>query len=200
MSATRDQADFAQIRDHITMEMLFDHYGIRGFKRNGAELRGKCPIHSEDKAPRSFQVNTSKNIFHCFYCKVGGNVIDFVAKMERCNLREAGLKIYDWFLSTTGETGTPPATPTPTQTGNTQPAAHQPDVPLGSPSDQHADPGPETTAFEPSCTEINAVLQDIAESLRAIADAMNPRRRTDREGEREQRIVVRGRFGKETCP
>jgi hypothetical protein len=96
MSEPRPQADFAVIRERITMERILEHYGITGFKRSGDELRGRCPLH-EGKGERTLTVNTAKNVFQCFHCKAKGNVIDFVAKREGCNIREAGLKIWEWF-------------------------------------------------------------------------------------------------------
>src|SRR5947209_20378539 len=95
MTEPRPQADFAVIRQCITMQMLLDHFQVLNLKREGDELRGPCPICA--KGQRSFAVNTSKNVFRCFSCKAQGNVIDFVAKMENCTLREAGLKIWEWF-------------------------------------------------------------------------------------------------------
>src|SRR5581483_8343905 len=41
--------------------------------------------------------NLEKNIFHCFSCKARGNVLDFVAAMEKCSVREAGARLQDWF-------------------------------------------------------------------------------------------------------
>ncbi len=49
-------------------------------KKSGAEtLKGCCPFHHE-KTP-SFQINTAKQVYHCFGCKAGGNVISFVKAM-----------------------------------------------------------------------------------------------------------------------
>lgn len=110
MSLSKDQANFALIRQRVTMQMLLDHYGIKELSKAKDELRGKCPLPGCSQGARSFQVNTVKNIFHCFACQAGGNVIDFVAKKERCNVREAGLKIQEWFL-TNDQTSTPPAEP-----------------------------------------------------------------------------------------
>ena len=97
MTAEKAQADFAAIRARVTMQMVLEHYSIEGLKKAGNELRGKCPFHPSGVAERSFSVNTSKQVFQCFYCKAKGNVIDFVAKKENCNLREAGLKLWEWF-------------------------------------------------------------------------------------------------------
>jgi DNA primase len=83
-----------------------DHLGITNLKREGEEMRGPCPICS--KGPRSFAVNTGKNQFHCFACKAKGSVIDLVAKITKCDAREAGLKIWDWF-NLDNETSSPTA-------------------------------------------------------------------------------------------
>ena len=42
-------------------------------KRSGRNFFGLCPFHKE-KSP-SFSVSPDKQIFHCFGCGVGGNVI-----------------------------------------------------------------------------------------------------------------------------
>lgn len=110
----RKQADFALIRQRVTMQMLLDHYQITDLKREGNELRGACPICGAGKRP--FAVNLSKSIFQCFSCQVKGNVIDLVAKKEGCSLREAGLKIWEWF-SLDEETSSPTAPSPPEPRG-----------------------------------------------------------------------------------
>jgi DNA primase len=120
MTEQKEQANFALIRANVTMQMLLDHYRL-GLKKQGQELRGKCPLPGCGAGQRSFQVNSTKNVFHCFSCRAGGNVIDFVAKMESCNIREAGLKIQNWF-NLVGETGIPPAPEQPEEPrGDDQP-------------------------------------------------------------------------------
>ncbi len=56
-------------------------------KRSGGNYGALCPFHSE-KTP-SFSVSPSKQIFNCFGCGVGGNVITFIQKIERINFVEA---------------------------------------------------------------------------------------------------------------
>ncbi len=36
-------------------------------------------------------------MFLCFACQKSGNVLDFVAAMERCSIREAALRLQEWF-------------------------------------------------------------------------------------------------------
>ena len=48
-------------------------------KRSGRNYFGLCPFHNE-KSP-SFAVSPDKQIFHCFGCGVGGNVIHFISKI-----------------------------------------------------------------------------------------------------------------------
>ncbi len=55
-------------------------------KRSGRNFFGICPFHKE-KSP-SFAVSPDKQIFHCFGCGAGGNVIHFVSKIESLNFRE----------------------------------------------------------------------------------------------------------------
>ena len=50
-------------------------------KRSGRNYFGLCPFHNE-KSP-SFSVSPDKQIFHCFGCGVGGNVITFISYHKR---------------------------------------------------------------------------------------------------------------------
>ncbi len=56
-------------------------------KRSGRNYMGLCPFHKE-KSP-SFCVSPDKQIFHCFGCGVGGNVIHFIGKIENLNFIES---------------------------------------------------------------------------------------------------------------
>jgi hypothetical protein len=89
--------DFRIIKAAVTMQMVLDRYGI-SLKRSGQELRGKCPIH-RGANNKHFTANPRKNVFKCFFaqCAAHGNVLDFVAAMERCSVRDAAVKLKDWF-------------------------------------------------------------------------------------------------------
>ncbi len=56
-------------------------------KKAGANYKALCPFHQE-KTP-SFVVTPHKQIFHCFGCHEGGNVLSFVMKHERLDFIEA---------------------------------------------------------------------------------------------------------------
>ncbi|MBQ2917348.1 MAG: DNA primase [Clostridia bacterium] len=56
-------------------------------KRSGRNFFGVCPFHRE-KTP-SFSVSPDKQIFHCFGCGVGGNVIHFISKIENLDFKES---------------------------------------------------------------------------------------------------------------
>ena len=56
-------------------------------KKSGQNWKGVCPFHAE-KTP-SFMVSRSKQIFHCFGCGAGGDVISFVMRYENLAFHEA---------------------------------------------------------------------------------------------------------------
>ncbi len=53
----------------------------------GGRLWGHCPFHV-DKTP-SFSVSPDKQLFHCFSCKAGGSVIQFVMQAENLSYIDA---------------------------------------------------------------------------------------------------------------
>jgi DNA primase len=55
----------------------------------GNYLKGLSPFQSE-KTP-SFTVSPGKKIFYCFSSNTGGDVIEFVARVENCNNFEAAM-------------------------------------------------------------------------------------------------------------
>lgn len=64
---------------------VISHYV--SLQRKGNNYFGLCPFHRE-KTP-SFSVAADKQIFHCFGCGVGGNVIHFIMKVENISFPEA---------------------------------------------------------------------------------------------------------------
>jgi DNA primase len=90
--------NFKAIKAAVTMEQVLQHYGLLDkFKKGGDSLSGPCPIHKGSN-PTQFRVSVSKNVWHCFSeCKHGGNVLDFIAKMEDVSIHAAAHKAIEWF-------------------------------------------------------------------------------------------------------
>ena len=61
--------------------------GYINIKPSGSNYKGLCPFHGE-KTP-SFYINTSKQIYKCFGCGEGGDVINFVMKIENLDFMDA---------------------------------------------------------------------------------------------------------------
>ncbi len=60
-------------------------------KKVGKNYRALCPFHVE-KTP-SFYVSPEKQLYHCFGCKAGGNVITFIMNYERIGFMDAVKKL-----------------------------------------------------------------------------------------------------------
>lgn len=78
--------DFSRVKELASFEPVLAYYGLTmtGRGDNRAIL---CPFH-EEKNP-SCKVDFKKKIFHCFGCKAKGNILDFVARKEGCDLPTA---------------------------------------------------------------------------------------------------------------
>ena len=103
--------DFATVKEAVSMEMVLAHYDVRLRKINQSSLRGKCPLptHTGSSSGDSFGVHIGKNAWACQSdsCvkardgKKGGNILEFTALMEGCSIRDAALKLRDWFAVAT---------------------------------------------------------------------------------------------------
>jgi DNA primase len=120
--------DFKSIKGKVSMETVLSYYDVR-LRRVGAdEFRGKCPLptHSSTSSNDSFSVSFTRNAWSCQSAsciaarsgRVGGNVFDFVAEMERCSIREAALHLQHSLT----ENQIPRAT-----SGNEEPVAYTPE-------------------------------------------------------------------------
>ena len=87
--------DFRAVRERVAMEAVLGLCGVDWLKRSGrGQLRGRCPIHQRG-GQDAFQVSLAKSAFQCFYCQAHGNLLDFVAAMEKCSVRQAALKLQE---------------------------------------------------------------------------------------------------------
>ena len=105
MKSKNEWVDFKEIKEKLSIEEILDHYGLlKGLRRKENELKGFCPIHDDKRRNKGcFCANTTKNMWHCFSCGAGGNVLDFVSLMEGVDIRQAGLLIQKWFGIVSGE-------------------------------------------------------------------------------------------------
>ncbi len=62
-------------------------------KKAGFYWKGRCPFHDEKTG--SFTVSPHREIFYCFGCHAGGDVITFVSKIENCSQLEAAKNLAD---------------------------------------------------------------------------------------------------------
>ena len=88
--------NFDLLRRHVSIATVLQHYKIDWLRESGNELHGRCPIH-QGEGTRSFHVNVGRNVFHCFSCGAGGGTLELVASLEGCGIRQAALKLDEWF-------------------------------------------------------------------------------------------------------
>ena len=105
----RGWVDFGAVKQAVSLEAVLRHYQVPGLRKRGPQLVGRCPIHRGQRED-SFRASLSKNAFHCFACQAGGNVLDFVAAMEQCSIRQAALRLQQWFPAGAPGEGRPPGT------------------------------------------------------------------------------------------
>lgn len=99
--------DFRAVRAAVSMETVLTRYGVKVYRVNKDHVRGKCPLptHTSKESKLSFVANTTKHVWSCKsascvaarQARTGGNVLDFVAIMEGCSVREAAEKLVEWF-------------------------------------------------------------------------------------------------------
>jgi len=70
------------VRDVVAAANIVDVVGLRTSlrKSSGTRYMGRCPFHDERSA--SFSVNSDLNLYHCFGCGKGGDVVTFVRETE----------------------------------------------------------------------------------------------------------------------
>lgn len=85
--------DFKSIKREVSLESVFRHYRVELRRSGKDQYRGRCPIHHGD-GREAFHANLARSVFHCFACGAGGNVMDFVAAMERCSVYEAAQRLH----------------------------------------------------------------------------------------------------------
>jgi DNA primase len=80
------QEDIAAVRERSPIADVVGEY-LQLRPAGGGHLKGLCPFHDE-RTP-SFNVTPGKELYHCFSCGEGGDVIKFIMKMESLQFGEA---------------------------------------------------------------------------------------------------------------
>src|ERR1022692_2322729 len=102
--------DFNDVKRTVSLQMVIDRYGLSLRRVAPGSLRGKCPLptHGSEKSKESFTATLTKGVGGGWACQSrsciearggrrGGNVLDLVAAMEGCSIRDAAVKLQQWF-------------------------------------------------------------------------------------------------------
>ena len=82
---------FQQVKQAVNIVEVCEFYGIN----LNRSYKAKCPFHNENTP--SFSISPKKQIFHCFGCGEGGDVITLVAKLFCLTPLDACKKINEDF-------------------------------------------------------------------------------------------------------
>ncbi|AHK22439.1 DNA primase [Candidatus Hepatoplasma crinochetorum Av] len=86
MTAKKDLNELIEkITNDLNIEDVISHY--ISLEKKGNSFVAICPFH-QDSNP-SLSISSTKKIFKCFVCNVGGNAITFVQKYKKVNYLEA---------------------------------------------------------------------------------------------------------------
>lgn len=66
----------------IPIEKVVDRLGLQ-LHRSGSNLQGNCPTGHPSKSERCFNINLSNNLYYCFSCRIGGDVISLVEEVKK---------------------------------------------------------------------------------------------------------------------
>jgi DNA primase len=93
--------NFREVKTQIRLADVIRSYDVKLQSSGHGCLRGRCPLptHSSKDSILSFSINTARNVWACHSQSciakrggaIGGNVLDFVAVMEGCTIRDAAM-------------------------------------------------------------------------------------------------------------
>ena len=129
-------ADFRSIKQRILIDSVLARYGVKLRSVGPHTLCGPCPLptHTSRQSHESFSVNLARQVWSCHSAsciaarggRLGGHVIDLVAILEGCSLRQAGIRLQDWF-----GWSVPPSLCAPLPPVAVESSVAQPNRPLG---------------------------------------------------------------------
>lgn len=82
--------DFQEVKRATTLQLVAEWLGLQ--PRNN---RCQCPINQGDK--RELVINTEKQLFYCFGCKVGGDLIKLASHINGVDQKLAAIAIQKHF-------------------------------------------------------------------------------------------------------
>ncbi|MEU3541415.1 DNA primase [Streptomyces paromomycinus] len=85
MAGRINDDDVKAVRDAVPIDAVVSEY-LQLRNAGGGNLKGLCPFHDE-KSP-SFHVSPAKGLYHCFGCQEGGDVVDFIMKLDHLSFAE----------------------------------------------------------------------------------------------------------------
>lgn len=87
MTQSRDFQDFIDevVEKNDIVDVVSEYTKL---KRAGSRYAALCPLHNDKKSP-SLSVSPDKQVFHCFGCGAGGNVIHFIMGIENLDFMDA---------------------------------------------------------------------------------------------------------------
>ncbi|MFI9718421.1 DNA primase [Streptomyces sp. NPDC052396] len=85
MAGRINDDDVKAVRDAVPIDAVVSEY-LQLRNAGGGNLKGLCPFHDE-KSP-SFHVSPAKGLYHCFGCQAGGDVVDFIMKLDHLSFAE----------------------------------------------------------------------------------------------------------------
>jgi len=86
-----DQQEINSIKQNVDLAAVIQSCGI-DLKKSGKSYKGYCPFHEDSKSP-SLSVTPAENLWQCFGCGAGGDVIDFIRKHDGISFKEAVARI-----------------------------------------------------------------------------------------------------------
>jgi len=91
------EVNFTAVKQEAAREAVWRPYQVDDWQGGcGGRYRGRCPLH-RGEGREAFHVDVTRKIFHGFSCGAGGDVLDLVALLNQCTLREAAWPLKDGF-------------------------------------------------------------------------------------------------------
>jgi DNA primase len=78
--------DIKELKQKIKIKEIISKY-VNLTSIGTDRYRGCCPFHNETKP--SFTVYSDTQSFYCYGCGIGGDVINFLMKIEKIDFKEA---------------------------------------------------------------------------------------------------------------